>query len=116
MLGLDAKMISFSRRTSSAAAGEDITRVSTWPIRRNITGPYLLARSRRTIGGCDLMKWRRLPIKGRFHGPGGRLFLEVGVDLRLSKVTRIGKERRKKKRSVAALSSMMGGVASLSNL
>ena len=38
--------------------------------------------------------------------------MEVGVDLRLSKVTRIGKERRKTKRSVAALSSIsMMGVA-----
>src|SRR6185312_13603119 len=90
MLGLDAKMISFSRRTSSAAAGDDITTVSISPIRRNITGPYLLARSRRAAGGCDLTKWRRLPIKGRFHGPGGRLFLEVRVDLRLSKVKAIG--------------------------
>src|SRR6185312_15891011 len=112
MLGLDAKMTSFSRRTSSAAAGEVITTVSIWPIRRNITGPYLLARSRRTAGGCDLTKWRRLPINGRFHGPGGRLFLEVEVDLWFSKVTRIGKEMRKTKRSVAALSSIsMMGVA-----
>jgi len=66
----------------------------------------LLARSRKTPGECDLKKWSWLPIKGRFHGPGGRLFLEVGVDLWLSKVTRIGKEMRKTKRSVAALSSI----------
>jgi len=38
--------------------------------------------------------------------------LEVEVDLWLSKVTRIGKEMRKTKRSVAALSSIsMMGVA-----
>ena len=38
--------------------------------------------------------------------------MEVGVDFRLSKVTRIGNEMRKMKRSVAALSSIsMMGVA-----
>jgi hypothetical protein len=52
------------------------------------------------------MKWWRLPINGRFKGPGGCLFLGLDFGLRLSKVTRIGRDRRERKTSVAALSSM----------
>ena len=82
MLGLDAKLTDWSRSTTCAADGDEITTVSTWPSRRYITGPCFLAKSRSATCGSRVRRWRRLPMKGRHRGPGGRLFLELGADLR----------------------------------
>ena len=70
--GRDARTWSFVRSTSSAARGDDTTRVRTAPRRRSITsGPYFLARLRRETCGRAPTRCR-CPMMGSAGGEGGR--------------------------------------------
>lgn len=70
LLGLEAKVMSWVLRNSSAVSGEDITMVGTCPSFKDIIGPYFAARDWRVRCGNFPSMWR-WPITGRGLGPGG---------------------------------------------
>lgn len=67
-----AKTTSCVLRNDSAASEEETTIVGTCPSRRDMTGPYVLAKDSRVRCGSFPNMWR-LPMTGKPDGPGGGL-------------------------------------------
>ncbi|CAK9166889.1 unnamed protein product [Ilex paraguariensis] len=75
--GLKAKRVSWVFITSFAVSGEETTMVETSPSCRCIRGPCFLAKSLRPRKGREPANWCKFPMKGSFHGPGGRFETEL---------------------------------------
>ena len=74
-LGRFAKAVSCVFSTSSTTFGDEIIIAKTSPSCSCIIGPYFLAKSLKDRCGREKTRWCKLPIRGSFHGPGGKLWL-----------------------------------------
>ena len=84
---------------SLAISGEETMMLDISPSFRCIRGPYLVAKFLKERWGIEPKIWCKFPMRGSFHGPGGKLVVLEFLDFDLFTVSNNntkGKRERKK--------------------